>query len=116
MAANRFAKEKTRFALRPLLSLLLFCGMLGLFSLGLDSVFRTTDAESLRAVQRSVVSAAVHCYAVEGAYPPSLGYLEENYGLRIDRSRYQVHYRIFASNLFPDVTVFAHNSPQGGDA
>ena len=53
------------------------------------------------AVRRSVVA----CYAAEGIYPPNLEYLEEHYGLQVDRERYTVVYEIFASNLMPDVTV-----------
>ena len=45
------------------------------------------------------------CYAAEGIYPPDLDYLEEHYGLQIDRDRYTVFYQIFASNLMPDITV-----------
>ena len=114
-AANRFSHQHfPRIPLRALLSALLFAAVLGVFAMGLSSISATTDTESLRAVQKAVANAAVHCYAVEGAYPPNIGYLEENYGLSVDRSRFQVHYRCFASNLFPDITVFAHQAGTGG--
>ena len=32
------------------------------------------------AVRQVVIDAAVQCYALEGAYPSELSYLEENYG------------------------------------
>ena len=49
--------------------------------------------------------AAVACYCVEGAYPPDLKYLEERYGIQIDRQRYTVSYVPVAENLMPDITV-----------
>ena len=38
-------------------------------------------------------------------YPPSVEYLEEHYGIQIDRERYNVFYSGFASNIMPDITV-----------
>ena len=32
-------------------------------------------------------------------------YLEEHYGIQVDRERYTVAYDVFASNLMPDITV-----------
>ena len=46
-----------------------------------------------------------NCYAAEGVYPPTLEYMEEHYGIQIDRQRYTVHYEVFASNIMPDITV-----------
>ncbi len=58
--------------------------------------------ESLR---RAVTRASVQCYAIEGRYPPSVEYLEENYGIHIDRDRYHVFYNGFASNVMPEITI-----------
>jgi len=52
-----------------------------------------------------ILHSAVACYAAEGIYPPTLEYLEEHYGIQVDREQYTVMYEIFASNLMPDVTV-----------
>ena len=49
--------------------------------------------------------AAVACYAAQGAYPPDLDYIEEHWGVQIDRSRYAVFYQVEGSNLMPDITV-----------
>lgn len=58
-----------------------------------------------RSLKETVLQSALQCYAVEGSYPPSLRYLEENYGLQINHKRYFVTYEIFASNILPQVTV-----------
>lgn len=64
---------------------------------------RLQAAQSLRA---AVLDAAVQCYVLEGAYPRSLGYLEENYGVQVNHSRFIVSYEAYASNQLPDVAVF----------
>ena len=56
-------------------------------------------------VRDAVRSAAVTCYAVEGAYPDSVDYLREHYHLAYDESRYFVTYEAFASNRIPDIYV-----------
>ena len=58
-------------------------------------------------VYDAVHDAALTCYAVEGAYPESLEYLYENYGLAFDRDRYMVTYDAFASNRMPEIYVIA---------
>ena len=68
----------------------------------LDNSQQTSQTEM---VHDAVRKAALTCYAVEGAYPGTLSYLEENYGLSYDHSRYLVAYDAFASNLFPDIRV-----------
>lgn len=67
------------------------------------------DEQGKKTLENAVVRAAVHCYAVEGAYPPSIEYLEDTYGLIIDHERFLVDYVIFASNVMPDVTVYSRN-------
>lgn len=61
--------------------------------------------ESRAAIREAVLHAAVECYAVEGAYPGSLSYLEEKYGLTINHQDFIVTYEVFASNLLPEVQV-----------
>ena len=48
---------------------------------------------------------AVACYAAEGVYPPSVEYMEEHYGLQIDKENYEISYNVIAENLMPDITV-----------
>ena len=55
------------------------------------------------AIQRALVT----CYAVEGRYPSSLQYLEENYGVDVDEEHYAVFFSSFADNVLPTVRVVA---------
>ena len=61
--------------------------------------------EELRQIEQAVRRASVACYAAEGAYPPDLDRLREDYGLQVDEERYTVEYTVFAENLTPEITV-----------
>lgn len=66
---------------------------------------RDLSEESAAAIRDTIQRSALQCYAVEGVYPPSLDYLEENYGLQINTDDFYVSYDAFASNLPPEVRV-----------
>ncbi len=63
------------------------------------------EAQSALSVRTAVMDAALQCAAVEGAYPSSLEYLEEHYGLIVNHADYVVTYEAFASNVPPSVVV-----------
>ena len=65
----------------------------------------TAVQEQEELLRRAVNQAVVSCYAVEGRYPESLEYLEENYGIRVDREEYLVLYEVFADNVKPRFRV-----------
>lgn len=101
---KRFCSKERR-ALSPVFSLALFAAAVLLLLRGAGSVASLSEAERLSAAEQAVRRAAVQCYAVEGIYPPDLGYMREHYGLQVDEERYLIDYRCFASNLTPDITV-----------
>lgn len=70
--------------------------------IALSKVQRASETEL---VYDAVKNAALSCYAVEGAYPASVGYLREHYGLLYDEERYIVSYDAFASNILPAIRV-----------
>ena len=103
---NRFQKTPSRFrSLGKLLPAAFFLLVLALFLTGLDSLSGTTARQEAEGLKSSILQSAVHCYALEGFYPDSLGYLEDHYGLQYDTDRYVVSYEIIGSNLMPDVSV-----------
>lgn len=63
--------------------------------------------QSELSVRNSILNTAKQCCAIEGSYPVSLAYLEENYGLVINKNDYVVTYEVFASNVMPSVVVLA---------
>lgn len=72
-----------------------------------DSLYTDVAQQSSDAVKQAVLDSAIQCYAVEGAYPPNMTYLEENYGLLVDHAQYVISYECFASNVLPDVRVLS---------
>ena len=88
-----------------LLSLLLFLAVLFFFLFGVRARESKSEEESLASLRNAIQRACVQCYAIEGRYPPSVEYLEEHYGIVIDRDRYHVFYDGWASNVMPDITV-----------
>ena len=75
------------------------------FLRGLSNVSDSQAAEEKRRLEDAIRRSVITCYAVEGTYPPDLAYLEEHYGVQINRDRYVVIYQPIAQNLMPDITV-----------
>ena len=65
----------------------------------------SSEKHERAAVRQAVISSAVQCCSIEGNYPQDISYLEENYGLQIDKSKYIIVYQAIGSNVMPEVTV-----------
>jgi len=72
---------------------------------GLRQTEEASSAEGLRILEDSLRRAVVMNYAIEGRYPDSIEHIERSFGIYIDRTRFVVHYRIFAPNIFPEIMV-----------
>ena len=93
-----------------LLGIALFAAMILWLVLALGNASAATGEERLAQVRQSVENGITLCYATEGAYPMSLDYLTESYGVVYDEERYLVHYECFADNVRPTVTVIERES------
>lgn len=82
------------------IAVLIIAAVFGLRAYGRDMAVRELDA-----ARQSVERASVQCYALEGRYAPSLQYLEDNYGLSVDKDRYDVIYVFQQANLPPEIYV-----------
>ena len=72
------------------------------------AAFSVTDeeiAERENAIKESVQERALQCYVIENAYPESLAYLEENYGLTVNKKDFLIVYDLFAENQPPVIKV-----------
>ena len=76
-----------------------------MFFTGVSNIQSSSGDEGMRQLEESIRRTAAACYDSEGIYPPTVEYMEEKYGLQIDKDRYYVDYNIFASNIMPDFTV-----------
>ena len=107
-------KEKSQ-ALGYILSLAALAAMVALFAAAVLNFSGRTGAREEETLRKAVARASVQCYAIEGRYPPSVEYLEEHYGIVIDRDRYHVFYDGWASNVMPDITVLPVAEEEKGD-
>ena len=74
----------------------------------LSNAMRTTDDDikaSEDAIKQTVQNRALQCYVIEKAYPESLSYLEENYGLAVNKEDYLIVYQLYAENQPPQIRV-----------
>ena len=93
-------------AIFPMLFTLVIIAMI---IFGLNQTEQSSKSEGLRILEDGIRRAVITCYAVEGYYPESISYIEEHYGISIDRTRYVVHYVAVGSNLMPAISVFEYN-------
>jgi hypothetical protein len=73
-----------------------------------QSLFRLDERSrsSARQVALDAIERAVmQCYALEGAYPPDLFYLADNYGLILDEQHFVYQYEVVAANIHPIIGV-----------
>jgi len=71
---------------------------------------KSSEHEKMAISQKAIERAVVNCYAIEGFYPQSVEYIEENYGVIIDHNKYIVEYEIMGSNVLPEVRVVEKGS------
>ena len=98
-------KRALRDMLSGILAPLVAAAVLVAFLSSVSELSEGHSREDRERLEDALRRAAVACYCVEGAYPPDLKYLEERYGIQIDRQRYTVSYVPVAENLMPDITV-----------
>ena len=63
-------------------SLVVFGFVIGVFLQGVLSMSDRMEKEGAETLRSAIARASVQCYAIEGRYPPSVAYLEENYGIK----------------------------------
>lgn len=98
-------KKEYKQALGYVLSLAAMLALVAVFAMAVLSFSGRTGAREEDTLKKAVTRASVQCYAIEGRYPPSVDYLEENYGIQINRKKYNVFYDGFASNVMPEITI-----------
>ena len=86
-------------------AIILFLGILAFFLVSINNVSNEIDSNELVTLRRTIDKAIVNCYAIEGAYPESIEYIEEKYGVVIDRDKFRVIYEVLGPNVLPNVIV-----------
>ena len=72
-----------------------------------DFIGATLREQGELSVRNAIMNSAKQCCAIEGSYPSSLPYLEENYGLVVNHNDYAITYEVFADNVMPNVVVLS---------
>ncbi len=98
-------KKRSKGLVSILATVVLFVVVLIVLTVGTSSLSGSADAQGLAATKNAIERATVLCYATEGFYPPGLSYLEKNYGIQVDHTRYAVRYEVYATNIMPTITV-----------
>ena len=77
-----------RKILKAVLFPLILVAILSFFLSALSNLNDGRGQEDKKQLESALTRAAVACYAVEGAYPPNVQYLEDNYGIQINKTLY----------------------------
>ena len=104
-----FDTKKKRRSITTFLPTLLFALLLCSFILFSNSFSETNLQQEKQILQDALKRSVIQCYALEGAYPISLRYLEEHYGLTYNKEHFFVDYQYIGSNLHPDITIIERN-------
>lgn len=104
---NRFKKNnlKNKIYNPMLLPIVIFTIILLLFISGIGSITSSSLTNGKQILSEAIERDIVHCYAVEGMYPPSLNYMEKHYGLTYDKNKYIVDYEYIGANIMPTVYI-----------
>ncbi len=71
--------------------------------------------QALMDIEDTISRYALQCYATEGAYPPNLDYLVENYGLFINEDKYIYEFETVAENIRPSIKVYYNFESRGSN-
>ena len=104
---NRFTKKsfKDRISGSFSISLIIFVLILGLFIYGISTVSNSDVVNDKEILEEAVLHDVVHCYSVEGMYPPSVTYMEDHYGLTYDKDKFIIDYQFIGANIMPQVEI-----------
>ncbi len=104
---NRFNRPnlKKRIMESMNFSVFFFVIVIAIFLFGISFISSTSSKDQTQILTDAVNKDIIHCYAVEGYYPPNLKYIEDHYGLTYDKDRYIVDYVPVGDNIMPSVTI-----------
>ncbi len=108
---NRFNRPGLRKRIMESMnfSVFFFVIVIAAFLFGISFIASTSSKDQKDVLTDALNKDVIHCYAVEGYYPPSLAYIEDHYGLTYDKSRYLIDYVPVGDNIMPSVTIVEIN-------
>lgn len=103
--SNFIPKKKKNPYISLLVSVALLAAVVLIFSYALNTLSKRNVFEQKNSLESFMRRSIVECYSVEGAYPPSLSHLEENYSLRYNKNYFFVDYQPIGENIMPEFTI-----------
>ena len=104
---NRFKKPdlKKRIFSSYTISIVIFITVIMLFIYGIAAVSNSSVTNDKEILENAINHDIVHCYCVEGMYPPSVKYMEKHYGLTYDKDKFIIDYEYIGANIKPNVMI-----------
>ncbi len=104
---NRFESSENKKGIlkRFNYSWIIFALVILFFIYGLGRLSTYNAANQKEILTDAITRDVIHCYSIEGSYPPSLEYIEAHYGLTYDHDRFIIDYEPIGSNIMPNVTI-----------
>ncbi len=93
-----------------ILMIIIFAVFLAYFYVGFTDISDEMSTSDIEMLSAALENAVVTCYAIEGAYPENLEYIEKHYGVIIDKDRYFVDYNVQFANLKPSIAIYTINN------
>lgn len=93
-----------------ILSIFIFIIVAGLLYGQIKNMSDEVNQSDVDMLKDALENAVITCYAIEGSYPESLEYIEEHYGVKIDREKYFVDYENNLINMKPQISVYTLKS------
>lgn len=108
---NRFVRPdlKKRILESVNVSVAFFVLVMVLFLLGISMLSSSSVNDDEQILRNAINKDIIHCYAVEGFYPPTLDYIEDHYGLTYDHDKFLVDYEAIGNNVMPNVMVIVRS-------
>lgn len=106
---NRFKKKdlKKRIFNSFTISLVVFIAIIVLFVFGISSISNSSVVNDKEILTEAIERDIVHCYCVEGMYPPSVKYMQEHYGLTYNSDKYIIDYEYIGGNIMPKFMIIS---------
>lgn len=106
---NRFKKRdlKKRIFSSFTISLVIFVTVIVLFLYGISTISNSSVVNDREILLDAINRDVIHCYCVEGMYPPSVKYMEDHYGLIYDSDKFIVDYEYIGANIMPKVMIIS---------
>jgi hypothetical protein len=103
--ARVFREKRSYGALKLAIFIVAAVAIVALVLSAVSALDDSRRDENVKIDKEAIVRATVQCYSLEGRYPPDIQYLEENYGLTLDRDKYAYNYQTIGENIMPRIDL-----------